>query len=81
MVALRFLATGYSQQSCSKIIRETYGAIWTALNNTFVSFLTSPEEWKCIAMEFYNEWSFPNCLGAIDGKHAMIECPSYGGSA
>ena len=92
MLTLRFLATGDSQQSCSfafrlgkatvsKIIRETCGAIWTALSKTYVKFPTTPEEWKCIAKEFYNEWNFPNCLGAIDGKHVMIECPSYGGSA
>ena len=92
MVNLRFLATGDSQQSCSfafrlgkatvsKIIRETCGAIWTALNKTYVKLPTTPEQWECIAKEFYDECNFPNCIGAIDGKHLMIECPSNGGSA
>lgn len=40
-----------------------------------VSFLylfqepTSEEEWLGIANDFQDLWQFPNCLGAIDGKH------------
>ena len=25
--------------------------------------------------EFETQWSFPNCAGAIDGKHVRIRCP------
>ncbi|XP_044168370.1 protein ALP1-like [Acropora millepora] len=38
-------------------------------------------DWVGIANEFKEEWHFPNCIGAIDGKHVMMECPKNGGSA
>ena len=39
----------------------------------------SEDKWKSIADEFYERWNFPNCIGAIDGKHVMIQCPSTQG--
>ena len=38
------------------------------------------DEWKSIANEFYERWNFPNCIGAIDGKYVMIQCPFNSGS-
>ena len=35
---------------------------------------------KSIIDEFYERWNFPNCIGAIDGKHVMIQCPFNSGS-
>lgn len=32
-------------------------------------------EWKDIANSFWQKWNFPNCIGALDGKHMVIECP------
>lgn len=32
-------------------------------------------DWKNISLEFNEKWNFPNCLGAIDGKHVVIQCP------
>ena len=40
----------------------------------------SEDKWKSIADEFYERWNFPNCIGAIDGKHVMIQCPFNSGS-
>ena len=39
------------------------------------------QAWKTIADEFEEKWNFPNCIGAIDGKHVTVKCPSGSGSA
>ena len=49
-------------------------------HRTYLKTPTSPEEWKKIADGFEEEWNFPHCLGAIDGKH-MTECPKNAGSS
>ena len=90
-LTLRFLATGDSQQSTSfnfrvsrtavcNIIKETCINIWDALSGFYLKPPTSQEDWEKIATEFLEEWNFPNCLGALDGKHIAIECPGYSGS-
>ena len=92
ILTIRYLATGDSQQSqsfsfrigrgtISKLIRETCDGIWEALSKTYLSPPNSTEEWIRIGKEFEEEWNFPNCLGAVDGKHIMIECPHNAGSA
>ena len=90
-ITLRFLASGNSQQSMSfsyrvgrqtvsSIIKETCHAIWQVLNEKYLSAPKLPEDWKNIAEQFMQLWNFPNCIGAIDGKHIAIECPINSGS-
>lgn len=40
----------------------------------------SGDEWKSVAGGFDKHWNFPNCCGAIDGKHILIRAPPNGGS-
>lgn len=40
----------------------------------------TPEGWQEIADGFYSRWNFPNCVGAIDGKHFRIRCPPRSGT-
>ena len=41
---------------------------------------SSNEEWLDIAKQFEERWNFPNCLGAIDGKHIILQPPANSGS-
>ena len=47
---------------------------------TFIKAPTFKKEWLDIATEFGNKWNFPHWLGAIDGKHIIIQAPPRSGS-
>lgn len=38
---------------------------------------TNEESWLRIADEFEEKWNFPHCIGAIDGKHVVIQVSSF----
>lgn len=40
---------------------------------------SSETEWKKVA-ETFQKWNFPHCVGAIDGKHVVINAPPNSGS-
>jgi hypothetical protein len=62
-----------------KILRKVCNAIWECLRvESFPDF--TQERWKEIAGGFKNYAHFPNCLGAIDGKHVRIKKPKKSGS-
>lgn len=61
------------------IVEETCEALWTCLLNTYMK-LPTENEWKTLAERFKNRWNFPNCVGAIDGKHVSFQAPPNSGS-
>ncbi|KAJ4944615.1 hypothetical protein JOQ06_013158, partial [Pogonophryne albipinna] len=86
----KYLATGDSYRTISfsyrvgyitvaVIVREVAGAIWTALVEETMP-VPQMEDWRAIAAEFQERWNFPNCVGAIDGKHVVIQAPANSGS-
>ena len=90
-VTVRYLATGTSQVSLSfnyrmgrstvcGIVRETCEAIWKALQPVYVRAPSSQQEWNGVSDAFESMWNFPHCVGAIDGKHIVIQAPSNSGS-
>lgn len=38
------------------------------------------EHWKQIEEGFRSKWNYPNCIGALDGKHVVFEKPPNSGS-
>ncbi|KAJ8914321.1 hypothetical protein NQ315_011308 [Exocentrus adspersus] len=89
-LTIRFLASGDSMSSLyyayrislssvSNIIRETTQVIWDILAPEVFLKCTS-NEWKDIARNFETKWNFPHCIGAIDGKHVVIQAPKNSGS-
>jgi hypothetical protein len=37
-------------------------------------------DWKTISIKFREVWKILNCIGALDGKHVIIEAPPNSGS-
>lgn len=46
----------------------------------FFKVPSSEAHWKEKAHEWNELWNFPHCVGAIDGKHVVIEAPSNSNS-
>ncbi|XP_033953775.1 uncharacterized protein [Pseudochaenichthys georgianus] len=91
MVTLRFLATGESFRSLSdqfrvgvstirQLVPETCTAIYEVLKEKYLKCPDTVEEWQRVADGFQAQWDFPNCLGALDGKHINIRPPPGTGS-
>ncbi|KAK5643399.1 hypothetical protein RI129_007244 [Pyrocoelia pectoralis] len=77
MITLRYLATGESFQSLAfNFLHETCKVLWKNLMPTYLN-VPSKLEWQEIARDFNRLWNYPNCLGAIDGKHVTIECSQF----
>ena len=91
-VTLRYLVTGdafstiaanyrLSDTTVGRIVKETCSALWDVLcAKGYLHAPNTTSEWVRIAREFETKWNFPNCLGAIDGKHVIVQCPPRAGS-
>lgn len=62
-----------------KIVQETCQLIWNYLKAVCIPEPTQ-DMWNGIASGFLQNTNFPNCLGAIDGKHIRIIHPFDTGS-
>lgn len=69
-----------SHQYISVIIRETLDSIKRNLLEDAIPQPTTETLMKN-ATDFFEQWNYPNCVGAIDGKHVRIVCPANTGSA
>jgi hypothetical protein len=62
------------------IVSETCQLIWDRLEPIFIKTPTTASEWKTVSDRFMERWHFPNCIGALDGKHCRIQAPPLSGS-
>lgn len=90
-LTLRFLATGetfrslsfqfrISRSTISYIVREVCQAIFKVLGEKHLKTPATPEEWLDVSVKFEDKWQFPNCIGAVDGKHLVLQPPPGSGS-
>ncbi|XP_066463267.1 uncharacterized protein [Eleutherodactylus coqui] len=90
LITLRFLSTGETYSSLhqlfhvgkstiSGIVRTTCELIFQNLRPSVMPTLT-PELWLQVAEGFESKASFPNCIGAVDGKHLRVHQPPHSGS-
>ncbi|XP_025161387.1 protein ALP1-like [Harpegnathos saltator] len=89
-ICLRYLASGDSISSLSfafrvgtstvsNIVAETCQAIWNILKDIIFPECTE-DMWIQKVKEFQDMWDFPNCIGAVDGKHVGLKAPPHSGS-
>lgn len=85
-----FLATGDSytglaarfrlgKKTVHTVINDTCKALWTVLQPDVMPKPTT-QDWIRIEKGFRLRWHFPNCIGALDGKHVAIISPPASGS-
>uniref|UniRef100_A0A182PVT2 DDE Tnp4 domain-containing protein n=1 Tax=Anopheles epiroticus TaxID=199890 RepID=A0A182PVT2_9DIPT len=73
-LSFRAIASSFriSHQTIASIVYETCEAIWKALQPIHLPVPTT-ESLLELVQEFEMKWNFPNCIGAIDGKHWILE--------
>lgn len=84
------MATGETFRSLAFAFRISHSYISTLVKETLLTICThlvpmfipapSKDLLKRNAEEFWKRWNFPNCVGALDGKHIRIFSPSNSGS-
>ena len=91
-VCLRYLVTGDAQITIAasyrispafvgRVINETCGLLWkTLIEKGYLKHPSTEREWKAIVKEFEQYCNFPNCIGALDGKHVVMQAPARSGS-
>lgn len=90
-VTLRYLASGCTfttleymfrvpQNTISTIIPDVLDALYDVLVVEYLKVPATPDEWQSVAKGFIDRWQFPNCIGAVDGKHVNMVAPPNSGS-
>jgi hypothetical protein len=62
---------GIVQDVCKSVIKHLKHEVMPTPTQT---------TWSQIVNDFWDLWNFPNCIGAIDGKHVKLQAPPHRGS-
>ncbi|XP_064462319.1 uncharacterized protein LOC135372778 [Ornithodoros turicata] len=84
---LRFLAAGdylcsssfnflIGRSTLCGIVSETCQVIWDVLSPLHVQCPRAVDDWMKVAHGFLERWNIPHCIGAMDGKHIVVQCPA-----
>ena len=49
-------------------------------NGSPLSVLPDAERWHALADDFLEVWQLPNCIGALDDKHVVMQKPAGTGA-
>nr|XP_022906141.1 protein ANTAGONIST OF LIKE HETEROCHROMATIN PROTEIN 1-like [Onthophagus taurus] len=90
VITVRYLATGCSFAHIShdfrigltttgEIVSDVCQAIWENIKPIAIPPLTR-DKWNEVAEGFKKNAQFPNCIGAVDGKHIKVKSPEHSGS-
>ncbi|PNF14277.1 hypothetical protein B7P43_G07084, partial [Cryptotermes secundus] len=63
----------------SKIVKQVTQEIWRTTKSVCLA-QPDAKKWKCIAEDFYSAANYPNCVGAMDGRHVRVIQPTHTGS-
>ena len=67
------------RSTVSSIIPQVCDALWEKLSKTHLMAPTCKDLLE-IASQFKEIWHFPHCIGVMDGKHVVLQCPKNSGS-
>lgn len=83
-IFMRYLASGNNMISLSyefrvgastvsDIIKKTADAVYEVLSSKVLLQDPNQQDWKRISKDFAEKWNMVHCIGAIDGRHMVIQ--------
>ena len=69
-----------SRRTISRVISTGGKAIIHEMQDAYLKTSNTVEEWLLISEKLSQRWNFPNMIGAVDEKHAILQQPCNSGS-
>ena len=69
-----------SRRSIARIVERVAEAVIEELQDEYLKTPNTVSKWLEISEKFSQRWNFPNTIGAVDGKHIVLEQPKNSSS-